>query len=93
MKKVTIKKKWFYGAGSVYGWSKVAGLHRFGVGIAMDILKTEPTIRVDIDKGKYTLDCLKALNFISWFRSVKVIRKKRIGIISKSLLKPIINGK
>lgn len=90
MKKITIKKGWFYGAGSVYGWSRRnPNMHIFGVGIAMDILKTEPEILVSVAGDKYKLNCAEALEFISTYHSYKVMRNKRIGIVSKSILLPV----
>lgn len=89
MKKITIRKGWFYGAGTVYGWRN-AGLHINGVGLPWDTLLKEPKIRIDVAVGgtieKYVLECPKAVEFVRQYQSFKVIRKKRLGIVSKSIL-------
>ena len=90
MKKVTIRKGWFYGAGSVYGWRRLdATLHQYGVGIDMEILKSQKVIGVKVDKNNYTLDCGQALDFIRRFQSYKWIKEKCIGVVSKSLLQMV----
>lgn len=90
MKKVTIRKGFFYGAGSVYGWRRLdPNLHIYGVGIDMDILKTNEVIKVRVAKQDYTLNCGEALDFIRRFQSYKWIKQKCIGVVSKSILQMI----
>lgn len=87
MKTVRIRKGYFYGGGTVYNWRK-DGLHQFGVGIAVDVLKTEKKIKVEVAGEKFELNCEKAIEFINKYNSVKTIRGKRIGVVSKDLLEP-----
>lgn len=90
MKKLKIKKGYWYGAGSVFGWTRVdPKLHIYGVGIDMAVLRKETTIQIEVADGKYILDCKQALSFIERFRAIKTIRGKRLGIVSKSLLEPV----
>lgn len=95
MKTIKIRKGWFWGAGHVYGWARNNYFNAFGVGIDMEILKTEPKIRIAVagpHGGRYILECERALSFISTFHSVKTMRKKRIGVVSKTLLKATGQG-
>lgn len=87
MKKLKINKGWFYGAGSVYKWN-ADGYSQYGVGIKRTYFDEE-VIRLDIDGIAYTLDMEKAREFVNKYKSFKVLGKTKLGIVSKSLLKPI----
>lgn len=90
MKTVTIKKGWFYGAGSVYGWT--AKFHIYGVGIAVEVLKENESIIIKIAGSVFTLDCKLAIRFAQHYNSFKTMRGRRLAIVSKSILK-VYEGK
>lgn len=91
MKTVKIRKGWWYGAGSVFGWRRVdPQLHQFGVGISMEMLKSTDKIKVEVAGEKFFLDTAKALSFVQRFSAYKTIRGKRLGIVSKSILEPVV---
>ena len=91
MKKVTIKKGWFFAAGWIYKWSKVdRNILPQAVGIDMEILKANESIKVKVKEEEFTLNCVEALAFIRRWQSYKWIKEKCIGIVSKSLLQEIV---
>jgi len=83
--KVKINNKWFLAAGNVYGWVK-DGYHVFGVGISNDYFCQFDELQVEIDGGLYTLDVNEAVLFIQKYDSIKKIKGRTIGVVSKSLL-------
>jgi hypothetical protein len=90
MKKVTIKKGWFFSAGYIYHWHKVdRNIHPHAVGIDMAIIKSNDVIQVVVKDKQYTLNCADALAFIRKWQSYKWIKEKCIGIVSQSLLQEI----
>lgn len=89
IKKVTIRKGWFWSAGYVYGWTRVdRTINPNAVGIDMEILRAHPTIRVKVNKDVFDLDCPQAIDFVKKYQSYKWIKNKCIGIVSRSILLP-----
>lgn len=84
MKTLKIRKKWYYGAGSVYKW-KDDGYDIFGVGIARKYFD-EPELQIEIDGGTYIVDMVKAREFVRKYHSHYMEKGVRIGVISRSLL-------
>ncbi len=89
MRKVTITGGWFRAAGNVFHWRSSKN-HIFGVGIALEILKAEKEIEVEVEGDLYRLDTVKAREFIQAYNSLKRVGKGRwLGVVSKSILTPM----
>ena len=87
MKKLTINKGWYWGAGSNWGW-KADGVSIVGIGIARQWFN-EKEIIVEVDGKNYKLDCAKAKEFINKYKCFEQLKGSRIGYISKDLLEEI----
>lgn len=86
MRVLKIRNGWFRSAGVVYAWRHMYDV--LGVGIDLELLRGNDKIQVEVNGVKYILNCREALDFISRYNSVKtIVMNKRIGIVSKSLLK------
>lgn len=90
MKTIKIKKYWFVSAGAKYGWVK-EGMDCKGVGILMEILRTNKCLKIEIVGQEYLLDsCDKALAFIEKYKSIFIAGgSTEVGVISRSLLRQI----
>lgn len=90
MKKVTIRKGWYWSAGHKYGWTKKEGKLAQAVGVDMALLKTNEKVVVRVmPKGEtFIINCAEAIDFIRQYQSYKWIKEKCIGIVSKSILVP-----
>ena len=87
MKTLKIKKGWFYGAGSIYGW-KDDGYNIWGVGIDRKYFN-EPEVNIEIEGEKYKLDTKKGREFINKYKSHKVMKSAHVGVVSKDLLEKV----
>lgn len=85
MQRVTIQKNYYYSAGYKYKWNSKHD--PYGFGIAVDILKNNSEIEVFINGGLFTLDCNQAISFIRHYKSMELYKGKRVGIMTKSLLR------
>ena len=85
--RVTIQKNFYWSAGTKYGW--VGKYETSGVGIAMDILKFNSEIEIEIGNRLYTLDCNQAISFIKTYKTQEKYREKSVGIVTKSLLRDV----
>lgn len=85
MKSIKINKSWFYSAGTKYGWEG----DKRGVGIARELLISNPELEVEVDKKKYHLDSKTAIEAIIKYKSRMQIGRKVLGIVPKDLLKEI----
>ena len=89
MTKITIKKGFFWSAGTKYGWTNDDYQTR-GVGIEKSILQNNKKIIVEILGQEYTLDCDKAREFINKYKASQVMSGgTTVGIVSASLLEKI----
>lgn len=86
MTKITIKKGWFWSAGTKYGWTK-DGFETKGVGIDKRILQNNKEIEIEISGQTYALDCDKAREFINKYKAGQTMPGgTMIGIVSASIL-------
>lgn len=88
MKRIEIKKNWYFSAGGKYKWEK--NHDRRGVGIRLDALKENSELEISIAGGLYTLDCAQAITFVRHYRSLDIIKGTKIAIVAKDLLKPVV---
>ncbi len=88
MRKLHIEKGWYRSAGHRFKWT-VSGHHIFGVGIDMRILRTEPEITVVVDGKEYLLDGREAMDFVRHYNADYTAGGTRLGVVSKSILKPL----
>ena len=87
MEKFIIKQGWFRSAGIKYNWVK-DGFDVRGVGLAKHVLGGKENIVVE--GNEYSLDRAKAEAFIRRFESFYKAGGTLLGVVSKSLLKPIV---
>lgn len=86
---ITIKKGFFWSAGTRYGWTK-DGFETKGVGIDKRVLQGNKEIKVEISGQEYTLDCDKAREFINKYKASQTMPGGTvIGIVSASILEKI----
>ena len=89
MKFIRINKNWFFSAGAKYGWVK-DNFDIKGVGIRMSDIKTNKTIRIEINGEEYLMDCEEAVKFIEKYQSIFVAGgSTEIGVVSKSFLRQL----
>lgn len=87
MKRVVIKKSFFYSAGSKYGWSETHD--KRGVGVNLEFIKDNPSLEIEVDGVLYWLNQSDAIPFIREFKSVEDHKGTKVAIISKSLLREL----
>ncbi len=88
MKKLIIKKGFYYSCGRNYGW-KADGFSEIGVGIAKPWLKDNKAIIVNVDKQDYHLDCEQAIAFINKYKCFEDWSGVRLGYVSKDLFRKL----
>lgn len=88
MKKLIIKKSFYYSCGRNYGW-KNDGYTEIGVGIAKDWFIKNKEFIVNVDKQDYLVESDRAMDFINKYKSYENIRGIRIGYLTKDLLKKL----
>lgn len=91
MKRITINKSFFYSAGDTYGWSPK--YDKRGVGIRMESLRNNTALEIVIDKNLYIINCAQAITFIKQYKSVEIYKGTSVGIVSKELLREVIEPK
>lgn len=84
--KFIIKQGWFRSAGIKYNWVK-EGFDIRGIGLAKHVLNGSENIVVE--GTEYSLDRAEAEAFIRRFESFYKAGGTLLGVVSKSLLKPI----
>lgn len=88
MKTLKIEKGWFYGAGSMFHWTK-DGYDIYGVGVSLDFLWKTTEIQVDIAGKSYVLNTKEAVDFAKKYRTEEVRKGKHLIVVSKSILSPV----
>ena len=87
MEKFIIKQGWFRSAGIKYNWVK-DGFDVRGIGLAKHVLNSNENIVVE--GTEYSLDRAEAEAFIRRFESFYKAGGTLLGVVSKSLLKPLV---
>lgn len=89
VKKVTIKKGWYYTAGNKYKWAPPHSMEGVGINRKLFIDSDEIQVTV-ITKGGhrdvYILDTKEGLKFIREYKSHKIYRDSLVGFVPRSLM-------
>ncbi len=88
MKRLTIKKSFYYTAGKRYDWEK-DGFSMIGVGIAKPWLVENKAILVNVDGHDYEVNCEEAIEFIRKYKAYEDIKDIRVGYISRDLMNKV----
>ena len=83
VKSITIKKGWYWSAGTTYGWTGEYSPE--GVGLNRDLFDSDKII-VTVKGQKYELDSKKGLEFIQRYRAHKVIGTTKVGFIPREFM-------
>ncbi|GAG27912.1 unnamed protein product, partial [marine sediment metagenome] len=88
IKKIKIKKP-FYGAGSVYKWTK-DGFHIHGIGINTKYLDNHTTLKIEVNKKITLIRTEDIKKFAKKYNSFRNINNSivQVAVISLSLLDP-----
>ncbi len=86
---IHISKSWYYSAGTKYKWID-KGYDTKGIGINMSVLRNYEWLEITVDNVEYTVNCEEASYFVNQFKSIEKHRNTEIGIVSKTLLKPLV---
>lgn len=86
MKKLKIIKGFYRTAGIKFKWCPEYDIR--GVGIGRQFFE-EPKLEIEVEGKKYEIDTKEAMDFINKYRSIIFTKGKKIGVVSKSLLKEL----
>lgn len=85
-KEITIKKGWYWSAGTTYGWTGEYSPE--GVGLNRDLFESDQII-VKIKGERYQLDSKKGLEFIRRYKAHKMLGTTKVGFIPRELMTKI----
>ena len=83
--KYTSKKGFYWSVGDRFWGGQ--GYDRSGLGIDAALIKGYDQLEISAGGKRYLLNCKEAVEFIKQFHSFETLKGKKIGYVSKSLLK------